>query len=290
VYHNLAWEEWALDRFEKDGPLLLFYVNDPAIVIGKNQVPWREAATGWARREGIPIARRVSGGGAVWHDAGNLNFSLVTSRAEYRQDAVLGQTIDALRDLGISASVQNGNSLIAGGRKISGTAFCFRGAAVLHHGTLLIDSDLDRLRRALRPALPGIETRAISSRPAAVANVTEFDPALTHERAMRALARRLAAASSWLESPYPEGEDSPHFLKAVEKKARASRCDSPAFEWTIVPGGPRVRCERGDVVQLELPDGRRLIERPFPFEREALARALAAFSNEWSRAALAWDW
>ncbi len=286
AHHNLAWESWALDHFDSEGPLLLFYVNDPAIVLGKNQNPWREAATGWARREGVPFARRVSGGGAVWHDDGNLNFSLVTARAGYKQDAVFARTIDALRDLGVSATVQHGNSLVVEGRKISGTAFCFRGAAALHHGTMLIQSDLARLRRALMPALPEIETRAISSRPAPVANLTEFAPGLTVERGAASLARHLA----------PKGV-SPLFLTAVKNKGLTPFQEegwvwghTPAFEWRIAADGPRVCCERGRVTRIVLPDGREIAGLSIPFERAALANALGAYAEEWSRAALARDW
>jgi lipoate-protein ligase A len=239
---------------------------------------------------GIPIARRISGGGAVWHDAGNLNFCLITFRGEYRQIDVFGQTIDALRDLGICACLQNTNSLVADGRKISGTAFCFRGAGVLHHGTLLIHSDLDSLRCALHPALPELETRAVPSRPAEVANTSEFAPTITHEDAIRALARHFANANRWTDAPQPEDGHESFFLAARRRASVSPFHDSPAFEWTIAQGGPRIRCERGEVTQITLPDGRKARERPFAFEREALARALAEYSDAWSQAVLARDW
>lgn len=232
VHHNLALEEWWLDHFVEQGPVLLFYVNAPALVLGKNQNPWREAATGWARREGVAIARRVSGGGTVYHDEGDLNFTLILPRAAYEQNSVFEKTLSALCDLGLPATLFGGNSIVASGKKVSGTAFCFRGAAALHHGTLLVHSNLHRLRCAMVPALPDVITRAIASKPASVANANEFVPNLTLERAATALAQHLAGSAAW--SVYAAPQD----RAFNELRARHEEWDwvfghTPAFEWTI---------------------------------------------------------
>lgn len=286
VHANLAAEEAMLDRFAVDGPALFFYVNTPAIVVGKNQNPWREAATGWARREGVPFARRVSGGGTVWHDEGNLNFSLLVSRKEYDQTSVFNQTRAALKDLGVETFLRDGNSLVVEGRKISGTAFCFRGAAVLHHGTVLIRSDLDRLRRAMASALPDVETRAIASRPASVLNVAERVQELTPERVARALARRLAKVEEWTEWTWVDEEG-----RTVRHREWAWVFGhSPAFSWAPEPNGPRFVVERGWVVRVDAPDGAPVAWTPTPFERETLAHALGSLSAAWAASVLARDW
>ncbi len=179
VWHNLALEDALLDRFETTGPVLLFSVNDRSVVIGKNQVIWRECSTAALRRDGIPVGRRVSGGGTVFHDPGNMNFSLMVPRRGYDQNEVYRAVITALQPWGIHADVAQGNSLVTEGRKFSGNAFCFRRDAVLHHGTLLVHADLNDLGRYLKPALSTVSTRAIASRPFPVVNLTECAPGLS---------------------------------------------------------------------------------------------------------------
>ena len=246
VFHNLALEDWWLDRFDAQGPVLLFYVNQPAIVVGKNQHPWREAAIGWARCEGVSIARRVSGGGAVYHDAGNLNFSLILPRGEYRQTDVFAQTIAALADQGIAAELRGGNSLYVCGKKVSGTAFCFRGGAAMHHGTLLVCSDLQRLRAALKPELPELETRAIPSKPAPVCNLADFRPELTMASFAQALAARLAGGAA--PRAY-EGPDDPRFHDRMGQHRSSAWVfgHTPSFSCNLPCG--RLEVERGCIAR-----------------------------------------
>jgi lipoate-protein ligase A len=192
VHANLALEEWWLDHFEEMGSLLLFYTNASAVVLGKNQNPWRECATGLLSGVEPRLARRVSGGGAVYHDDGNLNYALVLPRGRYAAGDVFHGVLTALRTLGLAAHRADDNSLWVGDRKVSGSAFCFRGSAVLHHGTLLLAADLPALTRFLQPALPGLATRAIPSRPASVMNLREVRSDLTMELLRDALRRVLA--------------------------------------------------------------------------------------------------
>jgi lipoate-protein ligase A len=192
IQANLAWEEWLMDRFETDGAVLFFYVNDPAVVVGKNQNPWRETNPAFLADDGVDLARRVSGGGTVYHDEGNLNYSLILSRHHYQQDDTFRSVIAALLGLGIPAERMPANGLGVAGKKFSGHAFCYRGSAVMHHGTLLVDADLTQLRQAMKPALPEVQTRAIASRPAPVINLTEVRPGLTVRDVMNALASTFA--------------------------------------------------------------------------------------------------
>ncbi len=173
VYRNLATEEWLLENAPAL-PVLFLYVNDPCVVIGKNQNPWRECRLSLMNKEGVALARRVSGGGAVYHDAGNLNVSVIVSRTEYREEKQYELILQTLEDLGIQGSNIRKNSLVINGKKFSGNAFCHRRARTLHHSTQLVNCDLARLGRYLGPELEGIETKAIASVPAEVANLPEL--------------------------------------------------------------------------------------------------------------------
>ena len=171
VYRNLALEEWLLDHAPQV-PVLLLYVNDPCVVIGKNQNPWRECRLSLMEKEGVALARRISGGGAVYHDAGNLNVSVIVPRTDYREDKQYELIFQTLEKFDIKSSKVRKNSLVVGDKKFSGQAFCHRRDRTLHHGTLLVNADLSRLGRYLGPELDGIETKAIASVPAEVANLS----------------------------------------------------------------------------------------------------------------------
>lgn len=189
AYENLALEEWLFDHAPQL-PILLLYVNDPCVVIGKNQNPWRECRLSLMEKENVPLARRISGGGAVYHDPGNLNISVIVSRTEYveqKQYDLIFQTLEttALRHRNLSKLGKS--SLAVDGLKFSGQAFCHRRGRSLHHGTLLVNADLARLGRYLGPELEGIQTRAVASVPAKVANLSQFAPELTVENLSAAL-------------------------------------------------------------------------------------------------------
>ncbi len=187
VYRNLASEEWLLDHAEGRGPILFLCVNSPCVVIGKNQNPWLECRLSLMEKEGVPLARRISGGGAVYHDAGNLNVGIIVPRTEYREEKQYELIFQALEKFGIKASKLRKNSLAVDGKKISGQAFSFRGQHVLHHGTLLVSSDLDRLGRYLGSEICGIETKAVASVPAEVVNLSSVAPDLTVDKLTDAL-------------------------------------------------------------------------------------------------------
>jgi lipoate-protein ligase A len=186
VYRNLAVEEWLLDNVSGQ-PVLFLCVNDPCVVIGKNQNPWRECRLSLMEAEGVPLARRISGGGAVYHDPGNLNVSVIVDRTQYVEQEQYDFIFQTLETFGLKSSKLGKNSLAVDGLKFSGQAFCHRRGRTLHHGTILVDADLARLGRYLGPELEGIETKAVASVPAKVANLTQFAPDLTVESLSREL-------------------------------------------------------------------------------------------------------
>ena len=189
-YWNLALEELLLDQADGGEPVLLLWRSGPAVVIGKNQNPWRECALPWMAHAGVRLARRVSGGGAVYHDEGNLNYAFIMPRADYDTDGMFGQVLAVLADLDLAVERSGRTSLACNGLKISGNAFCFRRGGALHHGTLLLDADLERMQAALTPPDWTFDTRATSSIPAPVCNLRAFRPDLTVERVAEACAAR----------------------------------------------------------------------------------------------------
>ncbi|HEX5973442.1 MAG TPA: lipoate--protein ligase [Gemmatimonadaceae bacterium] len=198
---NLALEEYVLRHRMGEDDLLLFYVNAPAIIIGRNQNTIEEIAPDVVAERGIQVVRRVSGGGAVYHDLGNLNFSFMTrdvSGRFNRYDRFNGPVVDVLRDLGVPAEIGGRNDILVEGRKISGNAQFATPDRMFSHGTLLVHSNLDDVTAALRPRPGKVESKGVKSIRSRVANINEFlvqgaaasEPALgVHELRERILER-----------------------------------------------------------------------------------------------------
>ncbi len=173
---HLALEEFCAKILPPDRDLLLVYVNPPAVIVGRHQVPPAEAAPGFLKSEGIDLLRRLSGGGAVFHDRGNINYAFVTGydrRTFHNYGYFLSPVIEALARLGIQARFQPPNALFIGGGKISGSAQFSDMRRMITHGTLLYRTDLSALEKALRPATGMIESRGVPSARSPVANAGE---------------------------------------------------------------------------------------------------------------------
>ncbi|MDX9702369.1 MAG: lipoate--protein ligase [Candidatus Auribacterota bacterium] len=186
---NLALEEWFFYGMPPGECVLLLYVNRPAVVIGKNQNPWSECDIPAMQIDEVHLCRRISGGGAVYHDMGNLNFSFLSDRNNYDIDRQLGIVLNALSAMGFDVTLNNRRDLTLRYRKISGNAFCLRKDRALHHGTLLVDSDTMAMNRYLRPVLPDITTRSVASNRSEVINLVEVDPRVTLESIIESLCR-----------------------------------------------------------------------------------------------------
>jgi lipoate-protein ligase A len=174
---NLALEEHVLRN--KIGPedYLLFYINEPSIIIGRNQNTIEEVNPEAVSYRGISVVRRISGGGAVYHDLGNLNFSFMTPSVHgrfNRYELFTRPVIEVLHDLGVPAELGGRNDILAGGRKISGNAQFARPDRMFSHGTLLFDSNLDDVTAALVPRPGKVESKGVKSIRSRVANISEF--------------------------------------------------------------------------------------------------------------------
>lgn len=192
VFVNLAIEELMLLDRNLKSPAVFFCRNARAVVIGRNQNPWLESDPRCLSDNGITLARRISGGGTVYHDPGNLNYGLVMPKNDYDREEILALVVRALASLGIESRIEQKSSIFVDGGKISGSAFCFKRDKVLHHGTILIDADPTQLSRSLRSVPYEIETHAIRSVPARVANLRDIDPEVDADACIAALGASFA--------------------------------------------------------------------------------------------------
>lgn len=178
-YYNLAVEQRLLETVGEGQCVLYLWQNENTVVIGKNQNAWKECRTSLLEAEGGKLARRLSGGGAVYHDLGNLNFTFLMPQTDYDLDRQLKVIQEAVGSLGISTERSGRNDVLAGGRKFSGNAFYKNGAQAYHHGTLLVDVDTGRMGRYLNPSKAKLRSKGVDSVRSRVVNLRELNPDVT---------------------------------------------------------------------------------------------------------------
>ncbi|RLL45031.1 lipoate--protein ligase [Oceanobacillus piezotolerans] len=192
---NLAIEEYILENFGEKDTYLLFYINKPSIIIGRNQNTIEEINTDYVDEKGIKVVRRLSGGGAVYHDEQNLNFSFITKDdGESFQNFAkfLQPIIKVLNELGVPAELQGRNDVAVEGRKISGNAMFSTKGRMFSHGTLMLDSELEELTKALKVKKEKIASKGIKSIRSRVANISEYlDEKVTMEQFKEAILKNV---------------------------------------------------------------------------------------------------
>lgn len=175
---NLAIETFLLQEMKIDEPILLFYINEPSIIIGRNQNTIEEINQDYVEEKGIHVVRRLSGGGAVYHDFGNLNFSFIMpdDGNSFRDFAkVTKPIIQALHELGVTgAELKGRNDLVIGDKKFSGNAMYATNGRMFAHGTIMFDSEIDEVVNALKVRADKIASKGIKSIRSRVTNIKPF--------------------------------------------------------------------------------------------------------------------
>ncbi len=229
--NNLALEESLLFNLER--PILLLYENNPAIVIGRCQNPWRECRTGLARQMGIPIFRRISGGGTVVHGPGNLNWSLITPVPIPSKEGTLKKMIKALGTLGLNIDMNDRYDLTIEdsgmGKKISGSAFRQVSHGSLHHATILVSADLHTMKNLLDVPPRSIQGRGVVSKRSPVANLADIQPGLK----IRDVVKAIAEEWSGNKFAYPINPDD--FMHDRSCQMALDRLESQEWTWNKTP-------------------------------------------------------
>ena len=176
---NLAIEEYLIKNIALKDEILLFYINQPSIIIGRNQITVQEINVDFVEENNIIVVRRLSGGGAVYHDHGNLNFSFIAPNSPdnfHNFRKFTQPVVDVLNKIGVPAELSGRNDILVEGKKISGNAQYVAGPRMVSHGTLLWDTDLSQVGAALRVKPAKFESKGIQSVRSRVANITEYLP------------------------------------------------------------------------------------------------------------------
>lgn len=180
-WFNLATEDWIFQALDANSHTLFLWRNSETVVIGRSQNPWVECKIDKMEADDVFLARRQSGGGAVFHDLGNTNFTFLSPKDSYDQEANFTIIINALKKLGIDAELSGRNDMQVGDKKISGNAFKHAADRSFHHGTLLVNANMQKLGDYLNPHPLKLKAKGIKSVRARVANLVEFNKDINHE-------------------------------------------------------------------------------------------------------------
>ncbi len=190
-YLNIATEEWIFNSLDSSSQILYLWRNQHTVVIGRNQNPWSECNLLKMKQDGITLARRNTGGGAVFHDLGNTNFTFLSPKDGYKRESNIQIILDALKKFNIHGEASGRNDLLVpfpdGPRKFSGSAYREKKDRAFHHGTLLFHADLTLLGNYLTPNPKKLQAKGKESVRARVANLQEINPSINHEVALPVL-------------------------------------------------------------------------------------------------------
>lgn len=234
-WYNLSLEEYLVNNVEPNEVILYLWQNQNTVVIGSHQNSWKECKCKELENDGGKLARRLSGGGAVFHDLGNLNFTFVTGKALYNLEKQLSVILQAARAHGIEANFSGRNDIEVEGKKFSGNAFYYTKKACYHHGTILIDVDMSKLSRYLQVSKEKIQSKGVDSVKARVINLKSLNENITIDSMKDALKK------SFKEIYGGEGEEfvlecSSFNLDSLYEKYSSWQWlygESPAFDITL---------------------------------------------------------
>lgn len=257
-YYNLAMEEYLFEHY-RQGTVIMLWQNDRTIVVGRNQNPLEEINLPYVKERGIQVARRDTGGGAVYHDLGNLNYTFISDMEDSEDRGMkrfAGYVIQALEELGLRAEFSGRNDILIEGKKVSGTAQKVKGSRVLHHGCLLYHTDLGELSVSLRVRPDKFLSKSVKSVRSRVANIQDFlgeEAQISLKAFEDILIRKILAGREFVSLNLSESE---------EEKVRRIR-DEKYAAWEWIYGTP-ARCTvkstkrfpGGEIeIRLDLKDG-----------------------------------
>ncbi|PSW58400.1 lipoate--protein ligase [Photobacterium leiognathi] len=232
-WFNLAVEDAIFRNMPADQQVLFLWRNADTVVIGRAQNPWKECNTGKMEQDGITLARRQSGGGAVFHDLGNTNFTFMAGKPQYDKNVSTNIVLSALKTLGINAKATGRNDLVVevgeDERKFSGSAYRETMDRGFHHGTLLLNADLTRLANYLNPDKKKLEAKGITSVRSRVTNLSDINPDIHHDNVCEAIKEAFFTHySERVEVEYISPENLPDMPGFSEKYQNQS-----SWEWNF---------------------------------------------------------
>lgn len=236
-YFNLAVEEYLLDNFDAD--VIMLWRNDNTVVVGKNQNTIEEVNQKYIEEHGIKVVRRLTGGGAVFHDMGNVNYTIIqkyNNSLFSNYDYFTKSVRDFLQSLGVDASLSGRNDLLIDGRKFSGNAQCVRKGKMMHHGTLMFSSEVKDISGALTPNRKKIESKGVKSVKSHVTNISShMEDKMTVDEFMKELYDYYLRLSDDAK-PYQFTEkDTAEIQRLADSKYSSwswNYGESPAYSWT----------------------------------------------------------
>lgn len=215
---NLALEEYIINNCRSDEVWLYLWQNRNTVVIGRNQNPWRECNMEAIRRDGVTLVRRSSGGGAVFHDDGNLNFTFIAPKELYNLEKQLSVVLRALESFGLHAEFSGRNDILLDGRKFSGNAFSHSHGISMQHGTLLIKTDMTRLAKYLSPSKLKLNAKGVTSVRSRVCNLSDACADITPQTLCGALVEAFQKIYAPLTASIKSGEtDKNDYRELIDK-------------------------------------------------------------------------
>lgn len=253
-WFNLAVEECIFRQMPATQRVLFLWRNADTVVIGRAQNPWKECNTRRMEEDNVRLARRSSGGGAVFHDLGNTCFTFMAGKPEYDKTISTAIVLHALNALGVDADASGRNDLVVktpdGDRKVSGSAYRETKDRGFHHGTLLLNADLSRLANYLNPDKKKLAAKGITSVRSRVANLTELLPGITHQQVCQAITEAFLPTTANVSKRKLSRRTKPRIcrtlpkplpVRAVGSGILVRRLRSRTF-WTSVSPGAALSC------------------------------------------------
>ncbi len=226
-YENLALEEVLLRNVPKNSCIFYLWQNQKTVVIGKNQNAWTECKIKELEKDGGHLARRLSGGGAVFHDLGNLNFTFLMNTSDYDLDKQLNVIMTAVNNFGIKTEKSGRNDIITeDGRKFSGNAFYHNSDKSYHHGTIMINVDKEKVAEYLNVSAAKLASKGVKSVKSRVVNLTELNPHITIENMAKALFKAFEEVYGGKSETFVLDENAESMIASLKER-------NESFEWKL---------------------------------------------------------